>query len=329
MHLSKRAGALFLALAVVLIIIILWPSSRAELLFDRYELNSSSEFVSASNKAETFSFSHISFIQGGSLQVSTSPSVNSSSLGSVIDGGGYDYQSQIFNYIIQSGDTVTSLSNKFNISVETILWANDLQKSSQLKEGGRLVMLPVSGTLHLVGRNETLGQISKNYNIKESEILSFNQIDDANEIFVGDLLIIPGGEKLAHPQIVAQQPIASSYFIRPTSGRITQGLHYYNAIDVANSCGTPVYAAAAGTVQRAGYISVGGNRVQILHSNGVVTYYGHLSRISVIPGQSVAQGQEIGRIGTTGWSTGCHLHFDVRGAANPLAKYSIGTYISF
>lgn len=329
MYLSKRAGALFLALAVVLIIIILWPSSRAELLSDRYELDSSSEFVSASDKAETFSFSHISFIQGDSLQVCTSPAVTSPSLGSITENGGYDYQSQIFDYIIQSGDTVTSLSEKFNISIDTILWANDLQKSSQLKEGGHLIMLPVSGTLHLVGRNETIGQISKNYNVKESEILSFNQINNANEIFVGDLLIIPGGQKLTQSQIVAQQPIASSYFIRPTSGRITQGLHYYNAIDIANSCGTPVYAAAAGTVQRAGYISVGGNRVQIIHANGVVTYYGHLSRISVVPGQVVAQGQEIGRIGTTGWSTGCHLHFDVRGSANPLANYSVGTYISF
>jgi murein DD-endopeptidase MepM/ murein hydrolase activator NlpD len=328
MHLSKRAGLIALTLAMVLIVVILWPSSPAEILFDRYELSSSSEFVSALDKAETFSFSHINFIQGASLQVHASPSIAGAALAS-ISGDGYDYQNQTFNYTVQSGDTVSSIAEKFKVSVETILWANDLQKNSTLRAGGTLIILPVSGTMHLVGRNETISHIAKSYKVKESEILSFNQLGNANEIFIGDLLIIPGGQRPVQPQIVSRQPIASSYFIRPTSGRITQGLHYYNAIDIANSCGTPIYAAAAGTVQRAGYISIGGNRVQIIHANGVVTYYGHLSQIHVSPGQAVAQGQEIGRMGTTGWSTGCHLHFDVRGATNPLAQYPVGSYLAF
>jgi murein DD-endopeptidase MepM/ murein hydrolase activator NlpD len=328
MHLSKRAEVSFLALAMVLLIIVLWPSSPAELMFDRYELSSSSEFVSALDKAETFSFSNVSLIQGESMQVSISPNISGQTLATLIEGG-YDYRSQTFNYIIESGDTISSLAEKFNVSIDTMLWSNDLKSTDILKAGDSLIILPVSGVLHLVSKNETLGQIAKDYGAKESEILSFNQMNNANSIFVGDLLIIPGGEKPAQPRIIAQQPIASSYFIQPTAGRITQGLHYYNAIDIANNCGTPIYAAASGTVQRAGYISIGGNRVQIIHPNGVVTYYGHLSQIMVAPGQSVVQGQEIGRMGTTGRSTGCHLHFDVRGATNPLARYSVGSYISF
>ncbi len=328
MHLSKRAGLTFLALSIVLLIIVLWPSSPAELMFDRYELSSSSEFVSASDKAETFSFSHIDMVQGASLRAHTSPNVTGQTLGAAT-GGGYDYQSQTFVHTVRPGDTVKAIAESFGVSEETILWANNLERGDSLKAGDDLIVLPVSGVLHLVRPNETLGKIARDHKVREAEILSFNQMDNADQIFIGDLIIIPGGEKPVRPQVPARQPIARSYFIHPTSGRITQGLHYYNAIDVANNCGTPIYAAAAGTVQRAGYISIGGNRVQILHPNGVVTYYGHLSRISVVPGQSVAQGQEIGRMGTTGRSTGCHLHFDVRGAANPLAAYSIGAHISY
>lgn len=325
MHLSKRVGFLFLTLSIVLLIIILWPSSRAELHSNHYQLSSSSEFVSALDKAETFSFSHLDIIQDDSIRVAVSPRVTGQTLAAV---GGYDYQSQVFSYVVQSGDTITQLADRFNISRETIIWANELEGRS-LKEGDALMILPVSGALHLVRPNETLGQIARNYKVGESEILSFNQISDANAIFVGDLLVVPGGRKPAQPGIATTQPVASSYFIRPTTGRISQGLHPYNAIDIANSCETPIYAAAVGTIQLTGYHSVGGNYVRISHPNGVVTYYGHLSRISVVRGQSVAQGQEIGRMGTTGLSTGCHLHFEVRGAANPLAGYRVGAQISF
>lgn len=328
MHLSKRVVGAFLTLAIGLLITAVWPVSPSELVFDQYELSSSSEFIPALDKTASFDFSHLSLIEESSLQVYTSPSVTSQTLGAVV-AGGYDYQSQIFNYVVQSGDTVSGLAERFGISADTISWANDLNRNHTLKEGDSLIILPVSGALHLVGKNETLSHIARAYKVSEAAILSFNQISDANEIYIGDVLIIPGGKQLTTPQISTQSTVASSYFIRPTSGRITQGLHHYNAIDIANQCGTPIYAAAAGTVQRAGYISIGGNRVQILHPNGVVTYYGHLSEIWVKAGQSVAQGQQIGRMGTTGRSTGCHLHFDVRGATNPLARYSVGTYLSF
>jgi murein DD-endopeptidase MepM/ murein hydrolase activator NlpD len=130
--------------------------------------------------------------------------------------------------------------------------------------------------------------------------------------------------------------LANNFFIYPTSGRISQGIHYYNAIDVANKCGTPVYAAASGVIQRVkyGYNYGGGNLVTILHTGGIVTYYGHLMTIFVKSGDKVSVGDRIALIGGgtgtagDGLSTGCHLHFQVMGAANPLAKYSIGTVLS-
>ena len=127
----------------------------------------------------------------------------------------------------------------------------------------------------------------------------------------------------------SQVPIGSSYFICPTADcRITQGLHWYNAIDFGAKCGSPIYAAAAGTVQRVeyGWNSGAGNFITILHPNGVVTMYGHIQSNLASPGQEVSQGEMIalvgGKPGTpgAGISTGCHVHFGVHGARNPFAK---------
>ena len=139
--------------------------------------------------------------------------------------------------------------------------------------------------------------------------------------------------KKAGPTINNQIPLADNFFIFPVQGRITQGLHYYNAIDIANKCGTPVYAAASGVVQRV--ISNGGwnlgmgNYVTILHSNGTVTYYGHFMSAFVTSGDRVAVGDRIGLMGKTGSATGCHVHFEVIGAQNPLAKFPVGTVIKY
>jgi len=137
--------------------------------------------------------------------------------------------------------------------------------------------------------------------------------------------------------ISTQAPVADSFFIYPTEGKITQGVHWFNAIDVANKCGTPVYAAASGTVQRVmyGYNFGGGNYITIWHAGGITTYYGHLMTIFVKPGDIISVGDRIALMGGgagmagAGLSTGCHLHFDVRGAKNPLSKYYLGTKLKY
>lgn len=241
---------------------------------------------------------------------------------------------EVFEYSVRSGDSLLGIANHFNISLDTLLWANDLSKNSVIQPDQKLVILPVSGVLHLVKSGETLGGLTKTYEADINETIAFNNLSEDGEIFKGDILIIPGGKKPPEPQpksYSAQIPIAYSYFIFPAVGKISQGLHLYNAIDIANKCGTPIYAAAGGTVQsRIGYASVSGNYVRILHPNGVVTLYAHLSKILVKPGQKVSQGQVIGYMGNTGYTvgrTGCHLHFEVRGAKNFLAKYPLGSSI--
>lgn len=245
-------------------------------------------------------------------------------------GGGFEasFQNHMVKYEAREGDTISSVAERFGVSEETILWANELQQGTVLEEGKQLTILPVSGALHLVRSHDTLSEIALWYKGSVQDIMEFNNISSEKEVFAGDLLIIPNGVKPNKIPSGRLTPIASSYFIYPIPypHRITQGLHTYNAIDFSNGkCGEPIYAAAGGVIQRTGYGNIGGNYVRILHPNGVVTYYGHLSQILIKPGEQVRQGETIGRTGYTGYTIpagpgGCHMHFEVRGAPNPFAK---------
>ena len=249
-------------------------------------------------------------------------------LGAIVGQLDADLKPEVARYQVEEGDTLVSLAEKFGISVETIAWANDLKTTSVLKSGQELIMLPVSGAIHLVRPNDTLSEIASWYQGNAQDIVDFNGLESAQSLFAGDILIIPNGRM---PKVLPQgrlTPLANSFFIYPIGGnhRITQGLHAFNAVDFSNGqCGESVYTAAGGTVQKTGYTSLGGNYARVLHPNGVVTYYGHLSAILTNPGAKVLQGQLIGYTGYTGFTiprgpAGCHVHFEVRGAANPFAK---------
>lgn len=245
---------------------------------------------------------------------------------------------EIQEYIVQEGDTISKIAKKFGIDQNTILWANKLSSKSTIRPGQKLIILPVSGVLHLVKKGETVSSIAKLYRINKEKIIKFNELDEKGTIYVGDLLIIPGGKPPARKVLASgkyyqksypdSSRSISQYFIWPIPSPryITQGLHWYNAIDMSTGkCNDPVYASAGGTVQKTGYDRWMGKYIRILHPNGVVTVYGHLSRVIVVPGQKVSQGQIIGYIGYTGRTippgpSGCHLHFEVRGARNPFIK---------
>ena len=276
----------------------------------------------------------MTLIQGNALVgISPPATVTPQVLGTVLGGveAGEEERNEIIEYVVDSGDTLSSIAKKFEISLETILWANDLTAKSVIKPGQKLIILPVSGVLYHVKKGDTLSGISQTYKGKTDAIITINKLSGEGDIFIGDILIIPGGKipEISKPSSYTYIPIGSSYFICPHNAcRITQGLHWYNAIDFGGKCGDPIYSAAAGTVQKTkyGWNAGAGNYVTIIHPNGVVTMYGHLSTILVTPGQEVSQGDIIalmgGKPGTpgAGKSTGCHVHFDVRGARNPFAK---------
>jgi murein DD-endopeptidase MepM/ murein hydrolase activator NlpD len=306
--------------------------------FNKVEANSTNKLFSSVANAIPLETPDLKIIQSNTLCAVSAPCVVSGKVLGDVFGGNNQNKKDVIDYTVQPGDTFQSIADSYKISVNTLLWANDLTSSAKIKVGQSLAVLPTDGVLHVVKSGDTVSTIALKYKAKSDDIISYNDLANQDDVYVGDILIVPGGvmPKKATPLLNYQAPLADNFFIFPAQGLITQGLHYMNAVDLANKCGTPVYAAASGTIQRAVYNNAWnlgmGNYVTILHSNGTVTYYGHLSYVSVKPGSSVKVGDKIGLIGNTGnvvGKTGCHVHFQVVGARNPLSKYLVGTKISY
>lgn len=232
-------------------------------------------------------------------------------------------------YTVTEGDTPFDLAIKFGINTDTILWANGLSENSIIKPGQKLTILPINGVQIKVGAKDTVESLAKKYNGKTEEIIAFNDLSAQGALTADLMIIIPNGEMptVAKPKYVAPsqkyaQLPSAGWLILPTTGRNWGRIHGQNGVDVANVCGTPIYAAAAGKVvlsDSVGWNYGYGKYIEIKHTNGVVTVYAHASQLLVDNGEQVGQGQLIAYMGTTGRSTGCHLHFEVRGAKNPLA----------
>jgi len=237
----------------------------------------------------------------------------------------------IVTYTVEEGDTPSEIAQGHNISLSTLLWANELSVNGYIRPGDELLILPVNGLVHAVRSGETVGALASRYGSTVEKILTYNDIESDAFIVVGQSIIIPDG---VLPRVAPARTYASSYsslqqlagyFSRPTAGRISQGLHRFNAVDIAGGCWQPVYTAASGSVRIAsgnGRWNGGlGNFVSIEHPNGTSTLYAHLVQVLAYGGQNVTQGQTIGYTGSTGRSSGCHLHWEVRGVQNPLAAY--------
>ncbi len=288
-------------------------------------------FLGQNSTASLVTLTPFSFIEGTALKplpIAYFPA--SGSLGTIIEpaipGGN---SREITEYIVQAGDTLSSIAESFGIDIATIATANNISTKATIKPGDKLIILPVKGLLHYVKEGENVSYLAQIYQVNQKDIIDFNELSPDSQIFIGDLLIIPGGKLPKKIAVSAPfAPLADSFFISPlgASYRITQGLHWYNAADLSTGqCGSAVFAAAGGQVQRTGQDRVAGKYIRILHSSGVVTFYGHLSSILVVPGQQISQGQIIGYTGYTGYTVpkgpaGCHLHFEVRGARNPFAR---------
>lgn len=237
-------------------------------------------------------------------------------------GGG----NQIYSYVVRNGDTLSSIAQMFDVSVNTIRWANNLSGST-ISPGETLVILPISGVQHIVVKGDTVQSIAKKYNADVNDILTYNGLTLDSKLSAGDEVIVPDGEinsvsSSTPPPSSSSLPVQAGYYMRPLIGGVkTQGIHGHNGVDLGGlPIGTKVMAAASGTVivaRTSGYNGGYGLYVVISHSNGTQTLYAHLSEVDVTVGEKVTQGETIGLLGTTGRSTGPHLHFEVRGARNP------------
>jgi len=254
------------------------------------------------------------------------------------DNASIDTATVIRDYIVQSGDSISTIAARFGVTQATVISANKL-KNNTIGIGQELQILPVSGVLHTIVSGDTVSKIAKKYKADEDELMAFNGFGDNDILAKGETIIVPGGKiqvikkpvvkkavarTVSTPKTKTYQASTGGYFIRPIVGyRLSRGIHGHNAVDIAAPRGTPILASASGVVQTAdaaGWNYGYGQYVAITHPNGTRTIYAHMSAINVYQGQSVVQGQVIGYVGTTGNSTGNHLHFEVRNARNPVTR---------
>lgn len=231
-------------------------------------------------------------------------------------------------YKVQSGDTLTGIASRFGVSMMTLWWANNITSKDSLKVGQTLVIPPVSGLVYTVKVGDTLDSVAAANKIDAIEIMDANGLTDTN-LIVGQVLVLPGakGEPIPTPKPTKRPSsgsggsgVAPTYnggtWRWPVSGGgnyISQYFHYgHYGVDIAASYGSPVLAALAGNVVYAGWASTGcGYTVILRNSSSIYTMYCHNSKVLVSKGQSVSKGQQIARIGSSGWATGPHLHFAV------------------
>jgi murein DD-endopeptidase MepM/ murein hydrolase activator NlpD len=245
----------------------------------------------------------------------------------------------VLKYTVQSGDTVSDIADQFSVSPDSILWANPKLEDNpdMLSIGQELNIPPVSGVLYTVASGDSVQKIADKFktskfpsNTLVTNIvnLEFNQqLHDLKPpeyaLTAGQFLMVPDGSKPYIPRVVnaysgplpATAARGTGNFGWPVSGRITQKFwSNHPGIDIGAPKGTPIYAADSGYVVAAGWdqerISYG-FMILINHGNGFVTRYAHLSAFNVQVGDSVKKGQIVGRVGSTGNSTGPHLHFEI------------------
>jgi len=230
-------------------------------------------------------------------------------------------------YKVQSGDTLSRVAVNFGISLNTILWANPELKGNFIRVGQEILILPVSGVLHVVNEGETLESIAGDYGISKDTLLEKNNALGSGGPIPGAKLVIPEGR----PQIELAQKYSSwpnlrGYFKLPTKGWNWGELHNENGVDIANTCGTEIYASQEGLVVEIGnpknWNGGYGGYIDIEHPNGTRTRYAHTQKNLISVGDYVSQSDVIAEMGDTGntrGSSGCHLHFEVHGARNPFA----------
>jgi len=246
-------------------------------------------------------------------------------------------------HTIQSGETLSTIAETYDLKTKTLMWENNMGTGSILKVGNDIVIPPVDGVTHTVKSGQSLAKVASLYEVEEADIIRQNSLE-SETLTAGDKIFVPGGALIAPPAPVYANsagrsttavrsttatrvnlepttavPSVGKFLIYPTRGSITQGYYSWHlAVDIADRSKPPIWAAAGGTVTKAysdGWGGGYGNHVIIDHGNGVQTLYAHMDYLTVSNGQYVTQGEVIGRMGNTGrvyGATGIHLHFEVR-----------------
>jgi murein DD-endopeptidase MepM/ murein hydrolase activator NlpD len=237
-------------------------------------------------------------------------------------------------HTLQEGETFSDVAAQYGLSLEALVGANpDLSSMDSLPAGLELLVPPAPGLVVVLQRGQDIKTLLETYGVDPLAFMQANAIQSPLELRGGKMLFLPGVKPQAALDRLAKVREEETRYVWPLQGRITSyfgrrnlGMgtaSFHSAIDIAAPTGTPIMAARSGTVIYAGWSNRGyGNLVKIQHSNGDETWYAHQSEIWVGVGQAINQGETIGLVGSTGLSTGPHLHFELHEAGNavdPLA----------
>jgi len=254
-------------------------------------------------------------------------------------------RAQVITYTIRPGDNIFGVATQFGLAPETIAWSNrEVLKDAPwlIRPGIEIFIPPVDGAYHTVRAGETVASIAVDYEVEPAVLYNeWNDLEEEKPLREGQLLVVPGGksEEVAwtppQPQyatagasqlswgvcsgVTFTGPGANGWFILPTGSSRVSGWYFHDprnpthiGLDYACRLGDPLYAADNGVVTIAGWNGGYGILVELNHGNSFITRYGHFSDIVVGCGQAVYQGQLLGYCGSTGWSSGPHLHFEIR-----------------
>lgn len=223
-------------------------------------------------------------------------------------------------YRVQSGDTISGITKKFGLSnISTLIAVNDIDNVRQLCAGQKLRIPSMDGLYYTVQRGNSLQGLSSKFGVTMEDLLDVNELE-SEVLSAGQVLFIPGA-KLEESKLkqamgeLFKNPLSVKYRLTsrfgPRADPFTGAKSNHTGIDMACATGTPIVATASGYISYSGTSPVYGYYVIINHGNGYQSLYGHMSKIIAKKGQWVSQGTRIGLVGSTGYSTGPHLHFTV------------------
>lgn len=248
---------------------------------------------------------------------------------------------QVITHTVEQDETLWTIAAQYDLAPQTVAWSNReaIQDAPWLIQPGlQLYILPVDGVYHTVREDETPRSIADEYGVERSALYNeWNDLEEGEPLEVGQLLVVPGGQAeeitWEPPQPAPSQPRydyrysassaaappANNWFILPTGSTLVSGWYFHDprnpthiGLDYKCHMGDPLYAADSGVVTVSGWNGGYGIMIELDHGNGFRTRYGHFSQLVVGAGQAVHQGDVIGYCGSTGWSTGPHLHFEIR-----------------
>ena len=232
-----------------------------------------------------------------------------------------NYELSYFSYRVRPGDMVGIIADQFDITQDTIISVNNIKSSRLLQIGAYLKIPSMPGILYTVRNDgETINSISEKYSIDAIKCSAVNNFDESVSLPAGTMVFVPDAKLdwVTRQEIngdLFKKPIRAKWYLSSSFGwrasPFSGARSYHGGVDMACPQGTLIYAAMPGVVAETGFNNTYGNYVIISHHSGYKTLYGHMSLITTVRGQVVSQDTKIGRVGSTGLSTGPHLHFAV------------------